>query len=153
MEFGDGAPVAHGAALGRGGGEFATADAVGEIEIEVQAVGGDGVRGVGHRQRQGWRLEEEDDVGVLGRVGVSGDNGVEFGGGAEEGREGELSGEGGGDVGFGGEDDVAGLDVGLDVAAAGGFAEADELLHREAGAAADVDSAQESEVGGGHDQG
>lgn len=84
---------------------------------------------------------------VFRGVRVAGDDGIEFGSGADEGREGELGGEGGGDGGFGVEDDVAGLDVGLDVTTAGGFAEADQFLHGEAGAAADVDSPQKGEVG------
>jgi len=116
------------------------------MEIEMESVDGEGFGGGGDGEL-GWGFEKEYNVGVLGGVWVVGDEAGEFGMGAEEGGGGEQGGEGGGVGGGGGKDDVAGLDVGADVFAAGGRAEAGEFDHGEFAVAADVDSAEQGEVG------
>jgi len=50
---------------GERGGEFAVADSVGELEIEMESVDGVGFGSDGARE-SGGGLEEEVDVGLLG---------------------------------------------------------------------------------------
>jgi hypothetical protein len=174
-EFEEGVPVAGGAAEGEvffdeGVGKFGGADAVGVGDVEFAVVGGEAfgafdglLEGV---DVFGWDFgfEEHDEevagVGMgFGREGVAGEDGAEFGGGAEEVVGGDFvvgfgllleeEFEGGEVLGRGGvEEEVAALEEG------GGVGEMEfgekffEVGHRKHVFAADVDAAEEGEVGG-----
>jgi hypothetical protein len=165
----DGAPVADGdgggAGFFHGGGEFGGAEAVGGVEVEGVVFEGEGFGGGGF-------FVEGLEGGFVGRgLAEGGVEGLGVGGGGEGvrvvldevselvvgeeeefGGEAELFLEGGGDFGRdgfggtgGGEEDVAGLDVGLDVFVAEGLVEGAEGFHFDGVVAGDVEASVEGD--------